>query len=138
MNKGTAEFWRIRSLLSYPSNVTVEYRTGSNLAADYMHMDPLGSTSSSRPRKEYGCSIQLSPEANFPLESDGIDDGTTHLMLVFFDILYIDGRSLLMEPYSTRRSMLEELVLPIEGFVGAVQCSADACLIRLHIVHDGC
>jgi DNA ligase 4 len=138
MNKVTAEFWRIRSLLSYPYKVPEEYRTGPNLPTDYMHMDHLGSTSSSRPRKEYGCSIQLSPEAKFPLESDGIDDGTRHLMLVFFDILYIDGRSLLMEPYSTRRSMLEELILPIEGFVGAVQCSGYACLIRLHTVHDGC
>lgn len=37
-------------------------------------------------------------------------------MLVFFDLLYIDGEDLLEQPYEFRRSLLEESIQPIDGF----------------------
>jgi DNA ligase 4 len=51
------------------------------------------------------------------LKSDGTDEGTRHFLLVFFDILYIEGQSLLDEPYQKRRKKLEVIVQVIEGFV---------------------
>lgn len=51
------------------------------------------------------------------LESDGSDGGDRHFMLVFFDILFIDGRNLLNEPYHIRRGILREVVHEITGYV---------------------
>jgi predicted metal-dependent phosphoesterase TrpH len=56
-------------------------------------------------------------EAGYSLESDGTGEGTRHFLLVFFDILHIEGQSLLDEPYRARRQTLEEIVRVIEGFV---------------------
>lgn len=42
-----------------------------------------------------------------------------HLCLVFFDVLYVNGESLLLETYEQRRAVLETIVQPIPGFVSA-------------------
>ncbi|OCF46055.1 hypothetical protein I317_00143 [Kwoniella heveanensis CBS 569] len=39
-----------------------------------------------------------------------------HLCLVFFDVLYIDGLSLLHHAYEARRAILEEVIRPLPGF----------------------
>jgi hypothetical protein len=56
-------------------------------------------------------------EAGYSLKSDGTDDTMRHFLLVFFDILHIDGQNLLDESYQKRRWKLEEIVHVIEGFV---------------------
>ena len=47
----------------------------------------------------------------------GPSDPSRHLCLVFFDILHLDGKSLLREPYANRRSLLESVLHTIQGFV---------------------
>lgn len=42
--------------------------------------------------------------------SDASDNGTRHLALVFFDILFLNSVSLLSAPYSSRRSTLESII----------------------------
>nr|XP_019043413.1 hypothetical protein I302_07990 [Kwoniella bestiolae CBS 10118]OCF22343.1 hypothetical protein I302_07990 [Kwoniella bestiolae CBS 10118] len=39
-----------------------------------------------------------------------------HLCLIFFDILYLDGQSLLHRRYEDRRALLEQVIRPIQGF----------------------
>ena len=73
-------------------------------------------SSSDSDTAEETCNSQ-SQEAGYSLQSDGTDEGTRHFLLVFFDILHIEGQSLLDEPYQKRRRMLEETVRVIEGFV---------------------
>ena len=51
------------------------------------------------------------------MQSDGTDEGARHFLLVFFDILHIEGQSLLDEPYQKRRQKLEEIVRVVEGYV---------------------
>jgi DNA ligase 4 len=53
----------------------------------------------------------------YSLESNGSDDGDRHFQLVFFDVLQVDGRGLLREPYATRRRLLQEVITVIRGFV---------------------
>ncbi|GAA5998995.1 uncharacterized protein JCM10292_003242 [Rhodotorula paludigena] len=43
-------------------------------------------------------------------------NGNLHLMIVWFDLLVVDGESLLDEAYSMRRARLESLVRPTQGF----------------------
>lgn len=50
------------------------------------------------------------------LLSNGSDQGTRHLALVFFDILVLDSKSLLWEPYSKRRALLESIVQQRPGY----------------------
>jgi hypothetical protein len=58
-----------------------------------------------------------SPLTGYSLESNGSDDGDRHFQLVFFDVLQMDGRGLLKEPYATRRRLLQEVITVIRGFV---------------------
>lgn len=44
--------------------------------------------------------------------------GDRHPLLAFFDILHLNGLSLLKTPYEERRAMLEQTVGRLEGFVG--------------------
>jgi DNA ligase-4 len=44
-----------------------------------------------------------------------------HLCLIFFDILHLDGDSLLNLPYSARRAALERAIRPIPGFASLAQ-----------------
>ena len=48
--------------------------------------------------------------------SNGSDSGTRHLALVFFDILLLDGTSLLSFPYSERRAVLERVIRTKPGY----------------------
>ncbi|EJD08532.1 DNA ligase/mRNA capping enzyme, partial [Fomitiporia mediterranea MF3/22] len=48
--------------------------------------------------------------------SDSSDDACRHLALVFFDILYLNGRSLLSESYYSRRATLESVIRPIPKY----------------------
>lgn len=48
--------------------------------------------------------------------SNGSDHGTRHLALVFFDILVLDSKSLLWEPYSARRALLEKTIRLRPGY----------------------
>jgi DNA ligase 4 len=50
------------------------------------------------------------------------------LMVVFFDILYKDGSSLLQESYETRRSILEDAITPKLGY----SCLSSRESIDLH------
>ncbi|BGP07980.1 hypothetical protein JCM10049v2_003825 [Rhodotorula toruloides] len=59
---------------------------------------------------------QLPSAAQTASEGDALVGSNLHLMIVWFDVLYMDGESLLDEPYQARRARLESLVLPIEGF----------------------
>ncbi|KAK9898304.1 hypothetical protein P389DRAFT_166732 [Cystobasidium minutum MCA 4210] len=40
-----------------------------------------------------------------------------HLALVFFDLLLLNGESLVFEPYTRRRAALEAIITPIQGYV---------------------
>ena len=44
-----------------------------------------------------------------------------HLCLAFFDILHLDGESLLSQPYSKRRTLLEAVTRTIPGFAFPVE-----------------
>ena len=55
-------------------------------------------------------------ESQQSLVSNGSDSGTRHLALVFFDVLLLDGVSLLPLPYSHRRNILEEAIRVLPGY----------------------
>lgn len=55
------------------------------------------------------------------LRSNASDCSDRHLKVVFFDVMFLDGRSLLEEDYQTRRAQLERLVCPILGFASLSQ-----------------
>lgn len=40
-----------------------------------------------------------------------------HLALVFYDVLLLNGQSLVFDTYEQRRAALETLVRPVEGYV---------------------
>jgi DNA ligase-4 len=40
-----------------------------------------------------------------------------HLALVFYDVLLLDGQSLVFDTYEQRRAVLESLIRPVEGYV---------------------
>jgi DNA ligase 4 len=50
------------------------------------------------------------------LISDASDGGNRHLALVFFDILFLDSVDVMSTPYSSRRRVLESVVLHIPGY----------------------
>lgn len=58
----------------------------------------------------------------FHRESDSQEPNSCdlHTMLVFFDVLEIDGEEMLWRSYGERRKCLEEVVREVEGFVSAV------------------
>jgi DNA ligase 4 len=88
------EFWRIRSLVE---------QTGRGPRA-WRH--------NGRP----SVSESQNVETQNSLVSNASDGGTRHLALVFFDILLLDGCSLLQAPYSRRRSILESVITPIPQY----------------------
>ncbi|KAI0742007.1 hypothetical protein C8Q80DRAFT_1260737 [Daedaleopsis nitida] len=87
------EFWRIRSLIA---STAVGARHKTPQPAPPSTADAIGSQ----------CSVV----------SNGSDGGTRHLALVFFDILLLDGVSLLSLPYSERRATLEQAVRVVPGY----------------------
>ncbi|PVF99886.1 hypothetical protein CPB86DRAFT_730576 [Serendipita vermifera] len=110
------EFWRIRSLLSSPHKIPVDCEIGFTLETELESRNPQDPTTNGISGRELDLSLEYSPEERCSLESDGTDQDTRHFMLVFFDALFLDGRNLLKESYSSRRSILEDLIVPIEGF----------------------
>ncbi|CAD6883877.1 unnamed protein product [Tilletia laevis] len=48
--------------------------------------------------------------------SDLTVSGSFHLGLVFFDVLYVDGESLIARTYDDRRAVLESIIRPIPSF----------------------
>jgi ATP-dependent DNA ligase len=54
----------------------------------------------------------------------------TPAAFVAFDLLYVDGRSLLAEPFETRRAALEELFASLEAPLHLTQVTRDAALAR--------
>ncbi|KAG8949876.1 hypothetical protein FRC04_008179 [Tulasnella sp. 424] len=93
------EFWRIRSLLESTAHGPRSRFHAARLRSsdareedgqDYIHQDSL--------------------------ESNASDGGRRHFMLVFFDVLYLDGTSLINKAYDYRRKTLERLIIPISGF----------------------
>ncbi|RPD64481.1 hypothetical protein L226DRAFT_545021 [Lentinus tigrinus ALCF2SS1-7] len=86
------EFWRIRSLIA-------------STAIGVRHKTPPPAPSTAE-----GMDSQCS------MISNGSDGGTRHLALVFFDILLLDGTSLLSFPYSERRAVLERVIRTTPGY----------------------
>lgn len=60
---------------------------------------------------------------------DGFREGDRHLCLAFFDVLYANGQSLLLQTYDQRRVMLETIINPIPGFVSGRHTS-DVLTVR--------
>lgn len=58
----------------------------------------------------------VSRESQQSIVSNGSDAGTRHLALVFFDVLLLDGVSLLSFPYSERRGILERIIRVVPGY----------------------
>ncbi|KAM5530825.1 hypothetical protein V8D89_015515 [Ganoderma adspersum] len=87
------EFWRIRSLIG-------------STAMGVRHKSTLPRLSSDR-------GIVESQQS---LVSNASDGGTRHLALVFFDVLLLDGVSLLLIPYSERRHILERTIRLSPGY----------------------
>ncbi|KAI0369767.1 hypothetical protein BV20DRAFT_1044223 [Pilatotrama ljubarskyi] len=88
------EFWRIRSLIA-------------SAAIGVRHKSPPPPPSSTQ---EDVMDTQCS------LISDGSDGDTRHLALVFFDILLLNGVSLLSLPYGQRRAVLERAIRKKPGY----------------------
>lgn len=55
------------------------------------------------------------------LMSNASDNGTRHLALIFFDVLFLDSVSLLSTPYCTRRSILESIIHTRPGYAMLAQ-----------------
>jgi DNA ligase-4 len=68
-------------------------------------------------------------------ESDGEE---RHLALVFFDVLVLDSSSLLMQPYSARRKLLESVIIPLEGkaMIAERHAIGKSCLLGANSSQD--
>lgn len=113
------EFWRIRSLLD---STAVGARKRFHASRVRSAQAQEGET----PDKYENPSVSSCHSILTPLSSSGIhqdslesnasDGGTRHFMVVFFDVLHIDGHNLLEETYETRRSKLENLIRIVPNF----------------------
>ncbi|KAE8267193.1 hypothetical protein A4X09_0g5152 [Tilletia walkeri] len=70
---------------------------------------------SDRSEDEAGGSFTSLPDVS--QISDLTVNGSFHLGLVFFDVLHIDGESLIAKSYDYRRTVLESIIKPIPSFV---------------------
>ncbi|KAG8861441.1 hypothetical protein FRB96_002890 [Tulasnella sp. 330] len=98
-NEGKAcidEFWRIRSLVEATAQGGRARFNGSNFQAP----------------TEPG----TLDDVHESLLSTGEDSGNRHFMLVFFDVLLLDGKNLTRESYGSRRALLKQLICPITGY----------------------
>ena len=107
------EFWRIRGLIQSTAR-GVRRRTRESPRRP---LTPPRRNSSSDSETTEDLIDPRSQDVGYSLKSDGTDEGTRHFLLVFFDILHIEGQSLLDESYQRRRQQLEEIIHVIEGFV---------------------
>ncbi|KAG8827284.1 hypothetical protein FRC19_004490 [Serendipita sp. 401] len=105
------EFWRIRDLIA-----TTAQGPRRRVRRVHPKTSPILQDSLDSDGEPTEPIIFPSPEGGHSLDSNGTDEEYRHFMLIFFDILYIDGRSLLKEIYTTRREILGDLVNEIEGF----------------------
>ncbi|KDQ19564.1 hypothetical protein BOTBODRAFT_28144 [Botryobasidium botryosum FD-172 SS1] len=92
------EFWRIRSLIETTA---------------------LSARRRFRPVPKDGTPSQ--EHIGHSLESDASAGGTRHFMVVFFDILLLNGVSLVKQSYEDRRRMLESVVTVIPGFTALAE-----------------
>ncbi|KAG9037569.1 hypothetical protein FRB95_005151 [Tulasnella sp. JGI-2019a] len=91
------EFWRIRSLVEATAQGGRARFNGNRFQAP------------PSPGTLGGCMHES-------LRSTGEDGGNRHFMLVFFDVLLLDGRTLTAESYESRRALLEQLITPLPGY----------------------
>ncbi|KAG8788433.1 hypothetical protein FRC15_004408 [Serendipita sp. 397] len=110
------EFWRIRDLIA-----TTAQGPRRRVRRVHPKTSPILQDSLDSDGEPTEPIIFPSPEGGHSLDSNGTDEEYRHFMLIFFDILYIDGRSLLKEIYTTRREILGDLVNEIEGFVSSLR-----------------
>ncbi|KAF8513409.1 hypothetical protein BU17DRAFT_31851, partial [Hysterangium stoloniferum] len=61
--------------------------------------------------------VRRSRTAGESLQSNASDNADRHLSIVFFDVMFLDGCSLMHHTYQERRSQLEHLINVIPGFV---------------------
>ncbi|KAI8846592.1 hypothetical protein BC829DRAFT_264713 [Chytridium lagenaria] len=47
---------------------------------------------------------------------DDVNNGERHYQIVFFDLLYLNGETLIQKPYSERREKLREVIRPIPDY----------------------
>ncbi|QRV88820.1 ATP-dependent DNA ligase [Ceratobasidium sp. AG-Ba] len=95
------EFWRVRSLVE---NTAIGVRARRVQDEPEPESFPSNSTAS-QPNGQHH-TAKPEPQA------------IRHLALVFFDILYLDGQSLLDTAFEQRRKLLEQVVHRIPGWVG--------------------
>ncbi|KAF8586434.1 hypothetical protein K439DRAFT_1387139 [Ramaria rubella] len=103
------EFWRIRSLVEGTAHGIRSARHSSRHKAC---ADDPESQESHEPEGNQ------SPECIVEsLQSNGSDNGDRHLMIVFFDIMFLNGGSLLGKGYNERRALLERTINVVPGYV---------------------
>ncbi|KAG8745643.1 hypothetical protein FRC10_007340 [Ceratobasidium sp. 414] len=95
------EFWRVRNLVESTAIGVRARRVQEEQEPDSI---PSDSTSSQRNSRH-----------NAPKT---YSQAARHLALIFFDILSLDGQSLLGRPFEQRRKILEEVVRCVPGWVG--------------------
>lgn len=68
------------------------------------------------------------PDSSIESIDEDVDHSSKgHLAVVFFDVLYLDGRDLTNEPLCRRRNLLEKIVRKVPQFVSAL-CDYEGCL----------
>ncbi|EJU01771.1 DNA ligase/mRNA capping enzyme [Dacryopinax primogenitus] len=97
------KFWRIRGILGATARGV---RRRAPRKAKY---DSDISDSEDETRFEFS-------ETQDSLVSNGTASETRHFMLVYFDILQLNGTSLLRRPYEHRRFVLKQVIAPVTGF----------------------
>ncbi|KAI0272640.1 hypothetical protein BC834DRAFT_356527 [Gloeopeniophorella convolvens] len=118
------EFWRIRSLIESTAKGGRARRARpprKNPDADHKLCACGHHILSLFPSLIIPCSSSQSS-----LISDAAGDGERHLALVFFDILFLNGTSLLSTPYGDRRALLERVITPEHGHAMLAQRQAIA------------
>ncbi|KAG8692588.1 hypothetical protein FRC09_011098 [Ceratobasidium sp. 395] len=95
------EFWRVRNLVE---STALGVRARKEQEEPEPDSIPSNSTLS-----------QPGPEPNIHKPDS---HNTCHLALIFFDILSLDGVSLLDKPFEQRRTLLEQVVQCVPGWVG--------------------
>ncbi|KAF8527280.1 hypothetical protein JB92DRAFT_2553330, partial [Gautieria morchelliformis] len=100
---GIDEFWRIRSLVESTACGVRGSRQHSNRRPE----------SQSQDNTEFGS--DNSPECS--LQSNASDNGDRHLKVVFFDLMFLNGCSLLDKSYHERRAELEQIINIIPGYI---------------------
>ncbi|KIJ55558.1 hypothetical protein M422DRAFT_240172 [Sphaerobolus stellatus SS14] len=108
-NNAIDEFWRLRSLLvSTAEGVRHRRYLQANRPKD--RKDEITDTQDT-------AADEATQTQGYSLQSNASDESERHLMVVFFDIMFLDGESLMDHKYDTRRTLLEQTISVIPGFV---------------------